>query len=230
MTDGPLDAFEAIPTDPHVPIPAGTYADVDAMVPHCSACQRCRLGRTRKRAAVYRGSPRAPLMLIGEGPGEQEDLQGKPFVGPAGQLLDKILRSVDLDPALDVFVANVVKCRPPGNRVPEPDEVEACRGYLAEQIRLVDPQLIVFVGGTALKACTGEPRGITKTRGQWIRWQGRPAVAIFHPSYLLRNQARERGSPKWLMWQDIRAIRAKLDALTGRAPWERPARPDEGVS
>ncbi|MEB3220677.1 MAG: uracil-DNA glycosylase [Candidatus Sericytochromatia bacterium] len=208
--------FEAIPTSPDVPIPAGTYPDVEALVPHCQRCQRCRLGATRTHAAVHRGNPTARLMLIGEGPGELEDRQGRPFVGPAGQLLDRILAAVDLDPARDVFICNVVKCRPPGNRVPEPDEVAACLPYLEEQIRLVDPAVFVFLGATALRACTGEARGITRLRGQWLTHRGRPAMAVFHPSYLLRNPARTPGSPKWLMWQDIRAVRAQLDALAAQ--------------
>jgi DNA polymerase len=207
------DAFDAIPLSADVPIPAGTYVDVDAMVPHCQQCQRCRLGATRTRAAVYRGNPQARLMLIGEGPGEQEDRQGRPFVGPAGQLLDRILAAVGLDPARDAFICNVVKCRPPGNRVPDPDEAAACRPYLDEQIRLVDPAMFVFVGATALRFCTGETRGISRVRGEWLTHRGRPAMAIFHPSYLLRNPARTPGSPKWLMWRDIQAIRARLDEL-----------------
>ena len=162
------------------PIPS--YADVDAMVPDCQACQRCKLAATRRHAAVYRGSPRARLLLIGEGPGEQEDRQGKPFVGPAGQLLDRILASVALDPAADVFITNVVKCRPPGNRVPEPDEIAACRPFLLEQLRLVDPALVVFVGGTAFKGCTGESQGITRVRGSWgsggQMWQHRARAAM----------------------------------------------------
>lgn len=208
-------AFDAIPTSAEVPIPVGTYADVDAMAPHCDRCQRCDLGRTRTRAALYRGNPHARLMLIGEGPGEQEDRQGRPFVGPAGQLLDRILRAVAFDPDRDAFIANVVKCRPPGNRVPEPPEAAACLPYLAEQIRLVDPALFVFVGATALRYCTGDSRGITRVRGQWFTHLGRPAMAVFHPSYMLRNPARTPGSPKWLMWQDIRAIRARYDELVG---------------
>lgn len=212
-----VDDPRAIPEDPRVPIRPGTYTDLAALTADCAGCQRCRLGATRTQVAVARGNPKAALMLVGEGPGQQEDLQGKPFVGPAGQLLDKILQSVDLDPDQDVYIANVVKCRPPGNRVPEPDEMAACRGYLLEQIRLVQPRLIVLVGGTAAKGLMNETRGITKIRGQWTVWEGIPVMPIFHPSYLLRNQSRERHSPKWYMWQDIRAIRARFDELTAGA-------------
>ncbi len=113
-----------------------------------------------------------------------------------------------------VTPAGVVhNCRPPSNRTPVAAEIDACKPYLLEQIRLVDPKIILFTGATALKALTGEKRGITKIRGQWLDWQERHCMAIFHPAYLLRNQSRDKGSPKWLMWQDIQAIRAKLDEL-----------------
>lgn len=209
----PTPTYEGIPTDAAVPIPPGTYADHRAILVHCEACRRCRLAEQRTRVAVSRGNPNAPLMLIGEGPGNQEDLQGKPFVGPAGQLLDKILEAVKLDPERDVFVANVVKCRPPGNRVPEQDELEACKGYLLEQVRLVRPKMLLLVGGVAAKGVLGEQRGITKIRGQWTEWQGNPTMPIFHPSYLLRNPVRDKGGPKWLMWQDIQEVRRRLDEI-----------------
>ncbi|MDB5096815.1 MAG: uncharacterized protein JWM80_1236 [Cyanobacteria bacterium RYN_339] len=218
MSDQPMlftpePTYAGIPTDPGIPIPAGTYADHKAIQAHCEVCRRCRLAEQRTRVAVARGNPNAALMLIGEGPGQQEDLQGKPFVGPAGQLLDQILQSVKLDPLHDVFICNVVKCRPPGNRVPEADEVAACRGYLLEQVRLVQPKLLLLVGGTAAKGVMGETRGITKIRGQWTEWQGIPTMPIFHPSYLLRNPVRDKGGPKWLMWQDIQDVRRRFDEL-----------------
>lgn len=205
--------YDRIPDDPYAPVPPGTYADLASLADHCRRCRRCGLARTRTNVAVSRGNPAAPLLLVGEGPGEQEDLQGKPFVGPAGQLLDKILASVGLDAERDTFILNVVKCRPPGNRVPTPEEMEACRPYLLEQIRLAAPRMILLVGGTAAKGVLGEQRGITKIRGQWREWEGRPVMAIFHPSYLLRNPVRDKGGPKWLMWQDIQAVKARLDEL-----------------
>jgi DNA polymerase len=162
---------------------------------------------------VSRGNPQAPLLIIGEGPGQQEDEQGKPFVGKSGQLLDRILASVELDPARDVYICNIVKCRPPGNRVPTPTEVAACKGYLLEQIRLVNPQIILLTGATAVKGILGLKEGITKIRGQWFAWENRLCMPIFHPAYLLRNQSREKGGPKWLMWQDIQAVKTKLQEL-----------------
>lgn len=203
-----------IPTSAQVPIPAGTYRTIDEMVPHCSSCQRCDLGRSRTHAVIGRGNPQAAIAIIGEGPGQNEDETGLPFVGKAGQLLDKILASVKFNSDQDVYICNVVKCRPPGNRTPTPEESEACKPYLLEQIRIVNPKIILLAGATAVRGLTGDKRGITKLRGQWMEWQGYLCMPIFHPAYLLRNPSRETGSPKWLMWQDIQAVRAKLEALT----------------
>jgi DNA polymerase len=206
-----------IPTDGKIPIPAGTYESLEAIAHHCRQCQRCGLGATRTQAVISRGNPEAKLMIVGEGPGQTEDETGLPFVGKAGQLLDKILASVQLDSAQDVYICNVVKCRPPGNRTPEPQEIEACRPYLLEQIRLIKPQIILLAGATAVRGLLGDKRGITKIRGQWLEWEGYTCMPIFHPAYLLRNASHEPGSPKWLMWQDIQAVRRKLDELSGIA-------------
>ncbi|MBE9191955.1 uracil-DNA glycosylase [Gloeocapsopsis crepidinum LEGE 06123] len=204
---------ELIPTDAKIPIPPGTYSAMTEIAQHCNKCHRCGLGETRTHAVVGRGNLQAPIMIIGEAPGQNEDETGLPFVGKAGQLLDKILASVKLDTDSDIYICNVIKCRPPNNRVPTTDEISACKPYLLEQIRLVNPKVILFTGATALKGLTGEKRGITKIRGNWIEWEGRLCMPILHPAYLLRNPSRERGSPKWLMWQDIQSVRAKLDEM-----------------
>ncbi|PIG94517.1 uracil-DNA glycosylase [Gloeocapsopsis sp. IPPAS B-1203] len=204
---------ELIPTDAKIPIPPGTYSAMTEIAQHCNECHRCGLGETRTHAVVGRGNLQAPIMIIGEAPGQNEDETGLPFVGKAGQLLDKILASVNLDTDSDIYICNVIKCRPPNNRVPTTDEINACKPYLLEQIRLVNPKVILFTGATALKSLTGEKRGITKIRGNWIEWEGRLCMPILHPAYLLRNPSRERGSPKWLMWQDIQAVRTKLDEM-----------------
>ena len=209
--------LEAIPTSAAVSIPTGVYNSLDTLARHCNGCQRCGLAAGRTNVVVSRGNPQADIMIVGEGPGQQEDEQGLPFVGKSGQLLEKILAAVRLDTEKDVYICNVVKCRPPGNRTPTADESSACKGYLLEQIRLVDPKIILMTGATAMKGLTGEKRGITKVRGQWVEWEGRLCMPIFHPAYLLRNQSREKGSPKWLMWQDIQVVRAKLDELTATA-------------
>jgi DNA polymerase len=206
---------DLIPTSATVPIPAGVYSSMEEMKVHCNQCHRCKLGETRKNAVVGRGNLKASIMIVGEGPGENEDETGLPFVGRAGQLLDKILESVRLTEE-DVFICNIVKCRPPGNRTPEVVEMDACRPYLLEQIRMVDPKIILLTGASSVRGLTGDKRGITKIRGQWIEWEGRLCMPIFHPAYLLRNQSREKGSPKWLMWQDIQEVRKKLNEICGR--------------
>jgi uracil-DNA glycosylase len=204
---------ELIPTSAAIPIPSGTYPHLEDLAVDCHRCQRCDLAPTRTHVVVSRGNPKAPLMVIGEGPGQQEDETGLPFVGRAGQLLDKILASVSLDSERDVYICNIVKCRPPGNRTPTPEESAACRPYLIEQIRLVNPKIILLTGATAVRGVTGDKRGITKIRGQWMIWEGYHCMPILHPAYLLRNPSKERGSPKWLMWQDIQAAKQKLEQL-----------------
>jgi DNA polymerase len=202
-----------IPTNAKIPIPAGIYPTMAELAEHCRQCHRCGLGATRTHAVIGRGYLQAPIMVVGEGPGQTEDETGLPFVGKAGQLLDKILASVRLSTDQDVFIGNVVKCRPPGNRAPTQDEIDACRPYLLEQIRLVNPKIILLAGATAVKGLIGDKRGITQIRGQWLHWEGKLCMPIFHPAYLLRNPSQQKGSPKWLMWQDIQAVRAKLDEL-----------------
>ncbi len=200
-----------IPQTAQTPIPPGTYRDMADMTTDCSVCHRCELGRTRTHAVISRGNPNADILIIGEGPGENEDLQGKPFVGKSGQLLDKILESVNLTEN-DIFICNIVKCRPPGNRKPTKDEMDACRPYLMEQIRLVNPKIIILTGASSIEGIFQEKSvGITKIRGQWRDWNGIDCMPIFHPSYLLRNQSRAEGSPKWLTWQDIQEVRRKFD-------------------
>jgi DNA polymerase len=185
-----------------------SYTNLDDLKAEAVNCQKCPLAKTRTNVVVERGNRNAKIVIIGEAPGQNEDEQGLPFVGRAGQLLDKILASVGLDES-NVYICNINKCRPPGNRVPTDEEVAACKPYLLEQIRLVDPKIILLTGATAVKAITGDKRGITKIRGEWMQWQGRWVMPILHPAYLLRNPSREEGSPKWLMWQDMQLIKAK---------------------
>lgn len=180
---------------------------------------------------VYRGNPKAKIMVVGEAPGETEDRLGKPFVGKAGQLLDQILTSVNLDVDKDVYVCNIVRRRPPQNRNPLAGEVAYFKPWLLEEIRLVDPYIILLAGSFSMKAVLGDPGrgapklpGITKLRGQFVEksiggeggldGQGnRLCMPIFHPSYLLRNPSRTEGGPKWLMWQDIKMVRQTYDTL-----------------
>jgi DNA polymerase len=206
---------DLIPTDAKIPIPSGTYANMPELAQHCNNCHRCGLGENRTHAVVGRGNLQAKIMIIGEAPGQSEDETGLPFVGKSGQLLEKILVSVNLSTEQDVYIGNINKCRPPENRVPTAEEMAACKPYLLEQIRLVDPKIILLTGATAVKCITGSKQGITKIRGQWVESEGRLCMPIFHPSYLLRNPSREKGSPKWLMWQDIQAVKAKYDEIKG---------------
>jgi uracil-DNA glycosylase family 4 len=191
-----------------------------ALAQACVDCRRCPLACGRQQVVVSRGNPSARLMVIGEGPGAQEDAQGLPFVGRAGQLLDQMLASVGLDSNRDAYICNVVKCRPPDNRKPTPEEMAACRPWLLEQITLVNPALIVLAGATAMEGVLGVKGGITRLRGQWRQGEGdalagRWLMPIFHPSYLLRNASREQGSPKWHTWQDLKELRSRLDSLAG---------------
>ena len=173
----------------------------------CALCGNCPLGATRTKLVFGVGKAPSELMLIGEGPGEQEDLQGVPFVGPAGKLLDNMLEMIDLDRS-QVYIANMVKCRPPHNRDPRPDEMEACRRWLDRQIALVNPKLIVCLGRIAAKALIREDFRITREHGQWFDLDGRKALATFHPSALLRDPARRPDA-----FMDLREIRKEYRAL-----------------
>jgi uracil-DNA glycosylase family 4 len=169
---------------------------------------------------ISRGNPQAKLLIIGEAPGPEENVKGKPFVGRAGQLLDKILQAAGLDPEKDVYITNSVFRLPPGEdgkafRKPTDEEIKYYRPYVLEVIRLVDPLIMLLTGNVACQSILGKT-GITSLRGQWSQIQGRWVMPIYHPSYLLRNPAREPGSPKAQMWDDIREVRKKYDALTGK--------------
>jgi DNA polymerase len=158
------------------------------------------------------GPDDADLIIIGEAPGEDEDLSGRPFVGRAGQLLDKILASVDIDRNA-IYVTNIVKFRPPGNRNPRPEETAASEPVLLEQIRLIRPQIIATLGNVPTQYFLDTREGITRLHGRWASWNGVRVFPLFHPAYLLRNPSRERNSPKWQMWQDMKELKAALDAL-----------------
>ena len=181
----------------------------------CLTCNKCNLSKTRTNIVFSRGIPNPEIMLIGEAPGFYEDQKGIPFVGKAGQLLEKIFASVNLSLDKDVYVCNTIKCRPPNNRNPLPEEKTACREYLDAQLDIIKPRIILLCGGVAANSILGERGGITKIRGKWYDgpYQSK-MMPIFHPSYLLRNNTREKGGPKWLMWQDIQEIRKVYDSLT----------------
>jgi DNA polymerase len=195
-------------------LPETTFESLEEAKDAAMKCSRCKLSQTRTNVVFAQGNPKASVMLIGEGPGQHEDESGIPFVGRAGKLLDQILESVDIKREEDLYICNIVKCRPPKNRKPETDEMEACQDYLAAQIRYVKPKIILLAGATAVQGILKTKQGITKIRGSWYEnIYGAKAMPIFHPSYLLRNQSKAVGSPKWNMWQDIKEIKKEMDRL-----------------
>src|SRR5512138_2616657 len=169
---------------------------------------------------ISRGNPEAKLLIIGEAPGPEENVKGKPFVGRAGQMLDKVLDAANFDPEKDVYITNSVFRMPPGEegkafRKPTTEEIDYYRPYVFEIIRLIDPRVILLTGNVASQSVLGKT-GITSLRGKWTEMDGRWIMPIFHPSYLLRNPTRDPGSPKALMWEDIRKVRKKYDEVVGK--------------
>lgn len=188
--------------------------DLQDLKQMCLYCDKCALSQTRTNIVFSGGIPNHKMMLIGEAPGYYEDQKGEPFVGKAGQLLDKIFASVGLSRQKDVYICNTLKCRPPNNRDPLPEEKEACYPYLEAQIEILKPKIILICGKVALSTMLNTGTGITKVRGKWFDGPfGSKMMPIFHPSYLLRNESHEKGSPKWLMWQDIQEIKKAYDTL-----------------
>lgn len=177
----------------------------------CMACTRCGLCQTRHHVVFGVGNPDADVMFIGEGPGEQEDLRGEPFVGPAGMLLDDMLSIIDLDRKTNCYIANIVKCRPPHNRDPEDAEQEACIGYLRSQIALVNPKIIVCLGRIAAKQLIDRDFRITRQHGQWIQKDGIWMMAIYHPSALLRDVGKRPET-----FDDLISLREKIRQLGAR--------------
>lgn len=168
-------------------------------------CTRCKLSGGRKNIVFGEGDPKAAIVFVGEGPGFEEDQQGRPFVGDAGQLLtDIIVKGMKLKRD-DVYICNIVKCRPPGNRNPEPDEVETCIGFVKKQIRAISPKVIVTLGNVPTQNLLNTKQGITKIRGTWQTYEGIPLMPTFHPAYLLRSPG-EKGK----VWQDIKLVLEKL--------------------
>ena len=174
----------------------------------CLSCVRCPLSETRTKLVFGVGNVRSRIMFIGEGPGEQEDLSGEPFVGPAGKLLDIELKLIGLD-RKDVYIANIVKCRPPHNRDPRPEEREACIGWLQQQIALIDPKIIVCLGRISATTLISQDFRITREHGQWHTIDGRQFIATYHPSALLRDESKRPDA-----FSDFRLIRQALQKLS----------------
>ena len=195
------------------------YASLQELIDEMMQMDDDPLANAGTNVVICRGNPQAKLMLVGEAPGPQENIKGKPFVGRSGQLLDQILKAAKFDPEQDVFISNSVFRMPPGEggktfRKPTNEEIEHYKPYLMEIIRLVDPQIMLLIGNVATQSILRKT-GITKLRGQWNEWNGRQVMPIFHPAYLLRNPSRNPGSPKALTWKDIQEVRRKFDELEG---------------
>jgi DNA polymerase len=193
------------------------YSSLDDVLEALRGLRDDPLANAGTNIVISRGNPNAKLLIIGEAPGPQENIQGKPFVGPAGQLLDKILQAGNFDPEKDVYITNSVFRMPPGDdgksfRKPNDQEIEYYRPFVFEIVRLIDPLVILLTGNVACQSVLRKT-GITTLRGQWTQSGGRWIMPIFHPSYLLRNQSRAPGSPKSLMWEDIREVKRKYDEL-----------------
>jgi DNA polymerase len=174
-------------------------------------CRRCGLCQGRRNIVFGVGSPQTDLVIVGEGPGHDEDLKGEPFVGPAGQMLDKMLENVLGLARPEVYILNVVKCRPPQNRNPLPDEIAACRPFMERQIEALAPKVLLVLGTIALKSLLGTDAGIMKNRGVWQTWRSIPVMPTFHPAYLLRNPDDKRKT-----FGDLKLLRERYDALGGR--------------
>jgi len=170
------------------------------------ACQACDLCTTRTNVVFGEGNPDADLMFVGEAPGYHEDQQGRPFVGKAGELLTAMIERGMRLRREDVYIANVLKCRPPNNRTPGPDEVERCTPFLIRQIELIRPKVICALGGSALRALTGQQGGISRARGRPVEFHGAQLLPTFHPAYLLRNPAAKREA-----WEDLKTVMRILD-------------------
>ena len=190
---------------------AEVVAELSSLAAKVAGCRECKLCTTRTQTVFASGDPRARLMLIGEGPGAEEDKQGLPFVGAAGELLNKILSAIGLERDA-VYVANIVKCRPPGNRDPEPDETRACRGYLERQIDLVRPEVLVALGRIAAQELLGTDASLSRLRGEWHQVRGIPVRVTYHPAALLRNAAWKRPT-----WEDMQLVRDRLQAGDGNS-------------
>jgi len=190
--------------------------DFESLKKVCLDCKQCALSKTRTNVVFGRGNPNTKILIIGEGPGHKEDLEGLAFIGRAGKLLDSAFESVGIDTNRDCYISNIVKCRPPNNRKPFYDEVESCSTWLNQQINLINPKIIVLAGSTAIESYLKIKEPISKIRGKWIEREGRKIMPIFHPSYLLRNPSKEKGKPKWLTWRDLELVKTELEALKNK--------------
>lgn len=196
------------------PLPEIIDDSLEKIAAEIAQCTKCDLCKTRHMTVPGAGNHKARLVFIGEAPGADEDKTGVPFVGKAGQHLDKVLSAAGFKRE-EVFICNILKCRPPENRDPLLSEMLCCTPYLQRQLRIINPAIIACLGNVAVKFAIGpETPGITRVHGQWFQSVfGIPTMAMYHPSFLLRSNTREKGSPNWQMWQDIQALKKRYDTL-----------------
>ena len=186
------------------------YESLEELQKNCTNCKQCKLSNTRKNVVFGVGNIEAKAMFIGEGPGADEDEQGVPFVGKAGQLMNKALEALEIKRE-EIYITNIVKCRPPGNRVPEQEEAEVCLNYLRNQVMLIKPQIIVLLGNTALKNIIDQGLSITRARGKWIDKKGIFYMPTYHPSALLRDE-----SKKIDFYRDLKEVKTKLGVIISK--------------
>jgi len=184
----------------------GEPESLAALAAEAARCSACRLAAGRSRVVFGEGAAAPLVLVVGEAPGEEEDESGRPFVGPAGRLLDKMLLSIGLSREANCYIANVVKCRPPENRDPAPDEQGACLGYLRRQAAALRPRYVLCLGRVAAQALSGSKEGVGKLRGAWLSFEGLPLLATFHPSALLRDESYKRPA-----WEDLKLLRARME-------------------
>ena len=202
IPSAPAQSF-APPANNAAPV-MGNFSTLDEIAAAVRRCSLCPLGASRTNPVPGEGNPNARLMFIGEGPGFDEDMQGRPFVGKAGALLDKMICAMQFTRE-EVYIANIVKCRPPDNRVPTPEEAQCCINYLKRQIELVRPEVIVLLGATSVKYLLNITNGISKMRGRWLSYENIPVMATFHPAFLLRQESAKRDT-----WNDLQQVMARF--------------------
>ena len=176
------------------------FSDLQTLAESVTGCRNCPLCSRRQNVVFGEGDPDARLMFIGEAPGYEEDIQGRPFVGAAGKLLDKMIKAMQFTRE-EVYIANIIKCRPPENRTPAPDEISRCIPFLYQQIRLIRPEVIICLGATAAKALLNTPNGISRLRGKWCSFENIPVMPTFHPAFLLRQETAKRDA-----WNDLKLV------------------------
>jgi uracil-DNA glycosylase family 4 len=200
----PLELPGAPPTGAPATMATPDSQDLEGLARSLAGCDRCRLSEKRTKVVFGEGAADARVMFIGEGPGAEEDRTGRPFVGQAGRLLDRMILAMGFDRP-ETYIANVVKCRPPGNRDPKSEEIAACSAFLDRQIELIRPEVIVALGRFAANRLTGTEKPLGALRGRWSRYRGVPLIATYHPAYLLRTPGDKRK-----VWDDLKLVMAKL--------------------